>query len=210
MIENIYKFIIGVDFDNTIISYDDLLYKVAEERGISVPYMVSKKAIRDYIRQTPNGEIEWQRLQAIVYGPRIGEAKLIEGVGDFLKLCKLNKIKVYIISHKSVYAVQDKQDVNLRNAAIQWMAVNHFFGDDGLGLDLNSICFGATRADKIQLIKKLGCTYFIDDLEETFLEQCFPSDILGILYSPSSLHHNLINVKVMTNWREISDYFSPV
>ena len=39
MIENIYKFIIGVDFDNTIISYDDLLYKVAEERGISVPYV---------------------------------------------------------------------------------------------------------------------------------------------------------------------------
>ena len=209
MIENIYKFIIGVDFDNTIISYDDLLYNVAKERGISVPYMVSKKTIRDYIRQTPNGEIEWQRLQAIAYGPRIGEARLIEGVGDFLKLCKLNKIKVYIISHKSVYAAQDEKNVNLREAALKWMAANHFFKDDGLGLDPNSVYFGATREEKIKLIKQLGCTHFIDDLEETFLEQCFPSDIHGILYSPSSLHHNLTNVKVMTTWHDISEYFSP-
>jgi hypothetical protein len=199
--------VIGIDFDNTIVSYDDLFHNVAEERGISIPYKGSKKALRDFVRHTPSGEVEWQKIQAIVYGPRIGDAKLIEGVDHFLKLCMMNEVKVYVISHKSEYATQDTEKINLREAALKWMELNKFFNDDGLGIDPNSIYFGLTRKDKIKYIMQLGCTHFIDDLEETFLEETFPVSVRGILYSPLGENYAPDTVTTVRSWQEICNYF---
>ena len=99
------KSVIGIDFDNTIISYDHLIHKVAVEKNlIPSAFSKSKKEIRDHLRTIPGGEIEWQKIQALIYGPRITEANLMEGVNDFLKACKDNGIKVYIISHKTEHS----------------------------------------------------------------------------------------------------------
>ncbi|MCX6983192.1 MAG: hypothetical protein NT118_00385, partial [Lentisphaerae bacterium] len=182
------KLIIGVDFDNTVISYDDILFKLTQERGLSISFPCSKKTLRDLLRQLPNGEIEWQKWQASMYGLRIGEARLIRHVGDFFRLCRMKKVSVYIISHKSEYAAQDTKGINLRTAALKWMDDNHFFSQDGLGLSQESIFFCNTRQDKIQKIKQLGCNIFIDDLEETFLEESFPPTVHGILYAPAGDH----------------------
>ena len=66
---------IGVDFDNTIVQYDELMYEIAAGWGaIPVGTPRNKKQIRDCLRQKTNGEIVWQRLQAEAYGPRILEA----------------------------------------------------------------------------------------------------------------------------------------
>ena len=60
-------YIIGIDFDNTIISYDNIMHKIALERDlINADVIKSKKHIRDSIRMLPEGEIHWQRLQASV------------------------------------------------------------------------------------------------------------------------------------------------
>jgi len=73
--------VIGVDFDNTIVSYDDLLFEAALKRGlIRQDVSRSKRAIRDSIRRLPEGESKWQQLQALIYGPRMEEAKLIDGI----------------------------------------------------------------------------------------------------------------------------------
>jgi len=65
-------YIIGVDFDNTLVSYGDNVHREAVQRGLIPPVVgKSKKEIRDRIRQLPDGEIEWQRLQATVYGLKI-------------------------------------------------------------------------------------------------------------------------------------------
>ena len=44
--------IIGLDFDNTIVSYDELFHRVALEGGL-VPgdLPVRKEAVRDYLRE---------------------------------------------------------------------------------------------------------------------------------------------------------------
>ena len=201
-------YIIGVDFDNTIVSYDDLMHRVAVQRGLIHPDVrKSKKHIRDSIRQLPDGEIEWQRLQAIVYGPRTGEARLIEGVQTFFNLCKQHKVAVYIISHKTEYANFDETRTNLRLAALAWMRQNSFFETDGLGLSQENVYFESTRREKIERIKHLGCTHFIDDLEETFLEDSFPANVEKILYAPHMQHSFLPGVRVVTTWEEVSDYF---
>lgn len=200
--------IIGVDFDNTLISYDELLYSVGVQKGlISSTTEKNKKCIRDQIRQLPNGEIEWQKLQAFAYGPRIGEARLIDGVWGFFKLCQQNRIRVYIISHKTEFANYDGPHTNLRKAALDWMKANQFFQEEGLGLSLDSVFFGMIRQEKIDRIKTLGCTHFIDDLEETFLEESFPSDIEKILFAPYPQPPLLPGIRVLRSWQEISDYF---
>jgi hypothetical protein len=203
--------IIGVDFDNTVISYDDILSKLAQDRGVSVSFPCSKKILRDLLRQLPNGEIEWQKWQAIMYGPMIGEAKLMSHVGDFFKLCRIKNVSVYIISHKGEYAAQDTKRINLQAAALQWMHDNQFFSMDGLGLNQESIFFCNTRQEKIQKIKQLGCNYFIDDLEETFSEEGFPPTVQAILYSPTGDHSQAAEKSMITsNWKEITQYFFPV
>lgn len=201
------KYIIGVDFDNTILCYDNLLHKIAVERGLINPRIKkSKKHIRDKIRQLPDGEIEWQKLQAMVYGRRIGEAELIDGVWTFFRSCKRHNVKVYIISHKSEFAKLDQTGTNLRAAALSWMAKNKFFETNGLGLWQKDVYFESTRQEKIERIKKIQCTHFIDDLEETFLEDTFPTGIEKIFYMPHTEHSAVQGVRVAASWKEIKDY----
>ena len=200
--------IIGVDFDNTIVSYDDIMHRVAVQRGLIHPSVrKSKKHIRDSIRKLPDGEIEWQKLQGIVYGSRMGEARLIEGVQTFFNLCKQHKVVVYIISHRTEYASFDETGTNLRVAAVTWMREKGFFEADRVGLSEQDVYFESTRREKIERIRHLRCTHFIDDLEEMFLEDSFPTNVEKILYAPHMWHSSLPGVKVFTTWKEINDYF---
>jgi len=200
--------IVGVDFDNTIVSYDDIMHSVAAQLGlIHRDVEKSKRLIRDKIRQMPKGEVEWQKLQAIMYGQRMEEARLIDGAGRFLELCKQHNTAVYIISHKTEYANYDETGTNLREAALTWMKERKFFEADGLGLSQRHVYFEWTRRAKIERIRHLKCTHFIDDLEETFLEDSFPANVEKILYAPHMQHPFPRNVRVFTTWEEISHYF---
>lgn len=200
-------YIIGVDLDNTLVNYDGLMYAVARQRGL-IPTDVrkNKKTIRDIIRQLPDGEVEWQRLQAIMYGPRIKEATLADGIKTFFRLCKKHKATVYIISHKTEYADYDETKTNLRAAAVTWMKTHGFFKADGLGLSPQNVHFAATRQEKIERIKQVRCTHFIDDLEETFLEKSFPTNVEKILYAPNTSSSPLSGVRVFNTWKDISNF----
>lgn len=200
--------VIGVDFDNTIVSYDKLLHQLASARGlIGAESGSGKKPIRDQIRRLPDGDIEWQKLQAVMYGPRMPEAQLIAGVPEFFQLCHRRCTRVCIISHKTVYAGYDETRTNLRDAALDWMRDQRFFETNGLGIHRDDVFFGATRAEKIDQVVSCGCTHFIDDLEETFLEPTFPSNVDKLLYAPHGEHPSHHGTHVFANWREITDYF---
>jgi hypothetical protein len=201
--------VIGVDFDNTLVSYDDLLERLALERGVvSADNARSKKSIRDQIRQLPNGDIEWQKLQGIMYGPRLNEARIMDGVPEFLNVCRQHHVSVAIVSHKTEYAGYDDTRTNLRQAALAWMERHQFFAAAGLGLRREDVYFAGTRAEKLATIQRLGCTWFIDDLEETFLEPAFPSAPRKILFAPHGGHTPLPGVYVCRTWREILECVS--
>ena len=79
--------VIGVDFDNTVINYDDVIRQTAIDRAlISTDGPKGKNAIREHIRHLRKGELHWRKLQAIVYGTGIKQATLFSGVGEFLIL----------------------------------------------------------------------------------------------------------------------------
>ncbi len=201
-------FVIGVDFDNTIVNYNDLICRVACEHGFAKECVAgSKKTVRDRIRNLPEGETEWRKLQAVVYGPRIGEAQLMQGVQEFFKQCKTRGIKIYVISHKTEFASSDTLEINLRKAALAWMQKKDFFLDRGFGLAEKDVYFESTREEKINRIKELDCTHFIDDLEETFREKSFPVNVKKILFAPEKPDYIRKGARVFADWDRIREYF---
>src|SRR2546423_15412146 len=106
--------VVGVDFDNTIINYDGVMRSVAVRRGYSSANgPTDKRSIRDLIWLRPDGDIDWQRVQGEVYGSRIGEATLIDGVLSFFRRCMAARVNVHIVSHKTDFAGYDPTRTNL-------------------------------------------------------------------------------------------------
>lgn len=199
---------IGIDFDNTIVSYNELIYSAARQKGlISSGVVKNKKEIRDVIRKLPDGELEWQRLQAFVYGKGMGNAVLMEGVAAFFDFCKRSNTPAFIISHKTQFASMDVERIDLRETALEWMKMNRFFNKEGFGLGPDNVYFKSTRQGKIDCIRALRCTHFIDDLEETFLEESFPIHVEKILLSSQGTKINVKNMRVCQSWDQINDYF---
>ena len=198
--------VIGVDFDNTIISYDQLVYDIALDRGLindSIPK--NKLSVRDFIRLLPDGEEAWQQLQAEIYGPSIRMATLIPGVRDFFSKCSTLGVRVYIISHKTKYANFDKTNTNLREAAISWMEEQRLFREAGGGLSPHHVIFASTRDEKISLIGQFSCTYFVDDLVEVFNEEKFPTSTKKILFNPDK-NRTTSSMNSFSSWPAILDH----
>jgi hypothetical protein len=191
--------VLGIDFDNTLISYDALFHGLAVEAGLIAPGpTLGKPALRDAVRRTPHGEHAWQALQGLAYGPRIRDAEPAPGAQAFLAACREKAIRTLVISHKSEFAAVDPTRTPMRAAALGWLEAHGF-----LPLEVR---FGATRGEKLAHIREAGCTHFIDDLPETFLEPDFPRGVQGILYAPGGEPGpDLPFLTVARSWAEIGD-----
>lgn len=193
---------IGIDFDNTLIDYDRVFLDAARERGlVGADLQGSKREVRDAIRLLPDGELAWQRLQGHVYGAGIGGAVLFEGAGEFLRECRARGLDLFVVSHKTRYGHLDPTRVDLRQAALGWMKGQGFFAADGFGLDPRHVFFEETRAAKLARIAALGCTHFIDDLEEVFADPDFPPGVRGILFASTAIACPEI---VCPEWRDVA------
>jgi len=194
---------IGIDFDNTLVDYDHVFLAAAKQRGLIDPvFDGSKRAVRDSILLLPDGELAWQRLQGYVYGAGIGGATMFDGADVFLRECRVKGLDVFVISHKTQYGHHDPMRVDLRRAALDWMAGRGFFSDNGYGIPVERVFFESTRAAKLERISAVGCTHFIDDLEELFSDPGFPAQVLPILFAPSGA---LRTGAVCPSWQQIAE-----
>jgi len=175
---------IGIDFDNTLIDYDGVFVAAARERGlIGTQAAGSKRAVRDAIRLLPDGELTWQRLQGYVYGAGIGGAVPFAGAGDFLRHCAERGVELFIVSHKTRYGHFDPARIDLREAARQWLIVRRMMAPEEGGIAADHVFFEDDRAGKLARIAALGCTHFIDDLEEVFADPGFPPGVRRVLFA---------------------------
>jgi len=193
---------IGIDFDNTIVCYDKVFHKVAIEKGLIPEDMPpSKNNVRDYLQKIGE-EDEWTRLQGFVYGTKMDEAELFEGVFDFLHWCKQNKVEVSIISHKTRHPyLGPKYDLHL--ATLQWMETQGFFKPSKPLLSRTQVFLELTKTAKIQRITDTGCTHFIDDLPEFLLEPSFPDNVISMLFDPNNSLETGFPFKRFSSWVEI-------
>ena len=175
---------------------------------------VTKLKVREAVRSLLDGEIKWQKLQGLVYGSKMSDASLIHGVKEFFQLCKQREIPAYIVSHKTEFAPYDESKTNLRAAALTWMGSHGLMQHESTGLSEKTVYFESSRHQKLMRIAQLRCTHFIDDLEETFLEDFFPEQVEKILFSPNqeelSQELSRERVTVLNSWEEIKEYFFSV
>jgi hypothetical protein len=180
--------------------------RIAAEMGL-IPHgaAVDKRSLRDTVRNLENGERLWMEIQAEAYGPRMGEAEVIEGAREFFLRARESGAKLYIISHKTEYAATDTQNkTSLRRAAMEWLERAGFFSGQ-MGIEVEDVFFEPTRAEKIARISKMRCEIFIDDLEEVFLDSSFPPGVSKILFSPSPQSALQVGVTALGLWSEVAD-----
>ena len=106
-----------------------------------------------------------------------------------------------MVSHKTEYGHFDPDRVNLRKAALDWMAGQGLLGGDH-GIALVDVYFESTRAEKLKRIAALSLTHFIDDLEEVLTDPNFPPNVERILFADSAQPASPSYISCPT-WRDI-------
>ena len=90
-------------------------------------------------------------------------AKIYAGVKKVMKSLSKNRIKFYIISHKTKFPYLGKK-VNLHLAARKWIYKNIIAKDNSINFSKKDIFFEKSIKEKISRIKKLKCNIYVDDL----------------------------------------------
>ena len=199
---------IGIDFDNTIVSYDALFHKVAREQDL-VPAAtpLNKVAVRDHLRRVGQ-EDRWTQMQGYVYGARMDEALAYEGVIDFIRRSKATGHEITIVSHKTRYPFIGPQ-YDLHAAARTWIE-HHLQWDGEQLLPSRSIFFELTKQEKLARIADCGCEAFIDDLPEILLAPDFPTRAARLLFDPEGHHPDAASdsLRKFQNWRQLDLHFN--
>ena len=193
---------IGVDFDNTIVRYDDVFGRVALDLDLVPPHAAtSKTSVRDHLRSIGQ-EDRWTELQGIIYGPRMSDAEMFPGVAEFFARCRAADTPVAIVSHRTRFPYLGEQH-DLHAAARNFLARHGFHDEAGIGLPVDCVFFEETKDGKLARIAALGCTTFIDDLPELLADPRFPSGVRRILFDPSQLHEPPLDVEVAASWADV-------
>ena len=151
---------IGVDLDNTVVVYNELILDICYEEGIKIPPdLFTKEAISDFLKATGRNK-EWTDIQALIYGPEMCRAKLAPGFSEFSALVFKTNSKLTLISNRSYYAAHDTEEkYNLHSCAKNWIEKN-------LPCTFESVNFENSTGNKIRLASASNLDYFIDDLDE--------------------------------------------
>ena len=188
------KLLIGVDFDNTLVSYDTIFESEARHRGyIKDGPRMSKGEIRDYMNG--NGmKTEFTQLQGHIYGSLIREAQAFEHALKALTEVSSRGHEVILISHKTQYPLAGPR-TDLRKAAVSWLKYKGF-ASRSHGV-VNSYFFADTKEEKIEKIINLGCDVFVDDLKDIIIQ--LSGHLNAVHFTPSHIYESN-GWTVMTEW----------
>lgn len=176
---------IGIDFDNTIACYSHLFARVGFDLGfISNADVCPKEKVKTQLfAEGEVGHYKWRCIQGQIYGKYMPAAKVMPGFMRFLARCaELQGVELFIVSHKTKFGHYDEDKVNLRKAASHWLQLNEIAGKENHHISTDNIYFESTRAEKIERIKSLQCSHFVDDLLVVLTDEEFPQTIKKYLF----------------------------
>lgn len=197
---------IGLDFDNTIVSYDALFHKIALERKlITNNFPINKIAVRNHLRKIGKEPV-WTEMQGYVYGARLDEARSYPGALDFLRWAVNAGHQISIISHKTLHPFVGEQ-YDLHAAARDW--VNKRLKDsEGAIFSGEDVFFEPTKEEKIKRIKVESCDLFVDDLPEILMFEDFPEVTKKVLFDPEGNYQNNLpaGLIAVSSWQGLYDH----
>lgn len=192
---------IGLDFDNTIVCYDQAIARLADEL-FQLPEGVprTKLGLRDFLR-TEGREPEWTAFQGELYGPGMRYAQPFEGAVATMQQLTQEGHELTIVSHRSRFPYAGKRH-DLHRAAQRWIATR--LQPAGIFMQhSNSVHFMQSKADKLVKIQDIDCGFFLDDLPEILEAPEFPSSTVGILFNPNNDDRKVARQPVISDWKHL-------
>jgi len=196
---------IGLDFDNTIVCYDQAIALLAEEL-FELPEEVprTKLGLRDHLR-AKGREPEWTAFQGELYGPGMRYAGPFEGAIATMQQLVAAGHELVIVSHRSRRPYAGLPH-DLHAAARAWVADRlQSAGLFGAAGDEARVHFLETRDQKLAMIGQLGCDVFLDDLPEVLAAPEFPEATRAFLFDPEAAvtARDHRNTSVITAWAQL-------
>ena len=168
--------IVGLDFDNTIVCYDNAIATLAEQQfDLPAALPRTKLAIRDHLRRLGQEEA-WTRFQGTLYGPGMSHAQAFPYAVEVIHELSDRGHTLAVISHRTRFPyLGERHDLHAHAKA--WISSH-------LPDALHSIAFHEDKAGKIEAIGRMSCEVFLDDLPEILLDPRFPTAARGVLFAP--------------------------
>jgi len=192
---------IGLDFDNTIVCYDEAFYTLALE-GQSIPANLprTKEHVKAHLQAQGRNDY-WTELQGLAYGPRMESASTFPGFEKFLSdVLSATKAEVFIVSHRSPKPYSGL-DCDLHAAARTWLSRRPWIQNQQILM--KNIYFESTKKEKIQRIAELKLDVFVDDLVEIFTDPAFPPLQNKIHFRPSGKGASDAGLIPVKGWDDI-------
>jgi len=177
----------GFDLDNTLINYS----KAVKEFCISnkLKYCESISELRTYLRKEDSSDQKWQFAQGWLYTEGLQFSEPGKGSYELCEFLELNNCELQIVSHKTPYSSAAGGFKDLRGPANDWIensVLARFFNRP------NKVHFELTKAEKVKKIQMLSLNYFVDDLDEIFMDLEFPKEVIGFLLNATSSQNSSI------------------
>jgi hypothetical protein len=203
---------IGLDFDNTIVCYEEAIKILAEKIFELPPEVVrTKLGVRNFLRSTGR-EKEWTAFQGELYGPGMSFAKPFDGAIATMQMLEDKGHSLVIVSHRSHRPYAGRPH-DLHAAALEWVSQHlqtaGLFTNRSLN-GSNSDCahFLETKDKKLAKIAEVDCDLFLDDLPEIILSPKFPASTIGILFdSAGSFKENTQQPRI-SSWDQLPTQLS--
>ena len=204
---------IGLDFDNTIVCYDEAIALLADEMFKLPPDLPrTKLGLRDHLRKAGREE-EWTAFQGELYGPGMACAQPFEGAIETMQALTREGHELMIVSHRSLRPYAGPS-YNLHEAARDWvykrLRSTGLFLEEVRGHEASNIYFLETREAKIAKIAEMGCDVFLDDLPEIIFSPDFPTTTVGILFRPGGKGNNEDCEHHISAWHQLRTLLAQV
>jgi hypothetical protein len=198
---------IGLDFDNTIVCYDDAIKILAEEM-LTLPRELprTKLCLRNFLRDAGR-EPEWTEFQGALYGPGMQYAKPFDGAIDTMQALAQQGHQLTIVSHRSRRPYAGPA-YDLHSTAMGWVEVHLrsaglFTCDGSDGLKDSGVNFLETVQAKVSRVAELTCKVFVDDLPDVLNDPGFPDCTIGVLFAPGGQKDDGLSHHRISAWSEL-------
>ena len=205
-----HRMLIGLDFDNTIVRYDNAIKVLSEDIPNLPPDLPrTKLSLRNFLRDE-NREDEWTLFQGKLYGPGMRFADPFPQAITSMKALICLGHELVIVSHRSKRPYAG-EPYDLHFFAQQWITDNlRPQGLFNLDTDQPNVFFLESKSEKISKITSLNCQVFIDDLPEIFSDLNFPARTKRFLFNPNNqpIANSDHPFLLLDHWNDLPQYIS--